>query len=116
MRDERGSATVLALAGMSVLAFGGFFGLAVAQQALARQQLATAADLTALAAAQSLGEPCVSAQAVANVHEVRLISCSMVGADWRVEVGGQPGIMTQRLLRFAGHEPREITEVATAGF
>jgi secretion/DNA translocation related TadE-like protein len=116
MRDDRGSATVLALAGISVLAFGGFLGLAVAQQAIVRQQLATAADLTALAAAQSLGDPCVSAQTVAQLHEARLITCEMVGADWRVEVGGMPGVMVQRFLRFSGREPQEITEVATAGF
>lgn len=116
MRDERGSATVMALAGMSVLAFGGFLGLAVAQQAIARQQLATAADLTALAAAQSLGEPCASAQTVAQIHQVRLMSCAMVGADWRVEVAGRPGALAQRLVEFAGREPREITEVAVAGF
>ncbi len=116
MRDDRGSATVLALAGMSLLAFGGFIGLAVAQQALVRQQLATAADLTAIAAAQSLGDPCVSAQTVARKHDVRLITCTMIDADWRVEVGGQPGLVTQRLLRFVGREPQEVTEIATAGF
>lgn len=116
MRDDRGSATVLALAAMSVLAFGGVIGLAVAQQALARQQLATAADLTALAAAQSLSDPCVTAQTIARMHEVRLITCTMVDADWRVEVGGRPGLVAERLLRFVGREPQEITEVATAGF
>jgi secretion/DNA translocation related TadE-like protein len=116
MRDDRGSATVLALAGMSFLAFGGFIGLAVAQQAIVRQQLATAADLTAIAAAQSLGEPCVSAQTVARMHEVRLITCTMIDADWQVEVGGQPGLLTQRFMRFIGREPQEITEIATAGF
>lgn len=116
MRDDRGSATVLALAGLVILAFGGFIGLATAQQALVRQQLATAADLAAIAAAQSLGEPCVSARQVAAMHDVRLIDCVMHGADWTVEVAGTPGALVQRLLVFAGRDAQEITERATAGY
>ena len=114
--SERGSATVLTLALVSVLLLGGFVVAAMTQLTLTRQQLATAADLAAIAAATSLVDPCTSAQRVTEAHGVRLVRCAEEGADWRIEVSAPIGAVAGRLMAFLGRGPHELTEVAVAGY
>jgi secretion/DNA translocation related TadE-like protein len=116
MRDERGSATVIAMSLLSTLTVAGLVATGIAQQALLRQHLATAADLSAIAAAQSLEEPCFSARKVAEAHFVRLVDCGPRGANWQVEVAMPVGFLAQRLFTFLGRGPSEMSEVAVAGY
>ncbi len=80
---ERGSATVLVIAGvMASCAIAGLW-LASGRAALARQRAETAADLAALAGAQALaGSPaavCTDAGAVAAANGGRLVACAVDG-------------------------------------
>lgn len=89
-RDERGSGTVIgafvvaALAGLVVLIV--YVGAAVS----ARHQAQSAADLAALAAAQSLvmgeADPCREAELIAGRMEVVVASCAPDGDDVVVSV------------------------------
>jgi secretion/DNA translocation related TadE-like protein len=114
--SERGSATVLALALVPVLLLGGFILAGITQLMLLRQQLATAADLSAIAAAQSPAEACSRARMVADAHGVHLIACAAIGADWRVEVSAPIDSVAMQLIALAGRGPRELREIAVAGY
>lgn len=90
--SEQGSGTVLAVAGIMLL--GVFIALILALSAVgvARTQAATAADLAALAAADSARglvpgapDPCTVAAEVAATHQVELASCE-VGGEYPTEV------------------------------
>lgn len=116
MNDERGSASVFALVVIPVLCLGAFVLLAFAQQALVRQQLRTAADLSALAAAQSLDEPCQRAQQIADAHRVSLVACTSVEGDWSVEVSAPHSPMMRKLAALFGKAMSDHTQVATAGY
>jgi secretion/DNA translocation related TadE-like protein len=114
--DDRGSASVFALLVIPVLCLAAFGLLAFAQQALIRQQLRTAADLSALAAAQALDDPCQRAQHIAEAHRVSLLACASVGGDWTVEVSApQPPVM-RRMAALFGRGLPDHTQVATAGY
>lgn len=114
--SERGSATVLALALIGPLLLAGFVAAGVTQLAIARQQLATAADLAAIAAAKSWGAPCEQARIVAVSHGVALARCTAVDADWQIEVVAPIDSIALRLLTFAGRGPTELRERAIAGY
>ncbi len=82
---EEGSATVLVVA--SLLATSLLSGLWVqaGRAALARQRAETAADLAAIAAANS-ASPCVAAAAAAASNGARLELCLLEDGDSGVEV------------------------------
>ncbi|TQF74983.1 flp pilus-assembly TadE/G-like family protein [Rhodococcus spelaei] len=96
MRDERGSATVLAcfamLALISLTLVVGHLGAAVA----ARHRAQAAADLGALAAAAAVdrGEEaaCAAARAVADRMVAALRECRIEGWDAVVTVGARVGL------------------------
>lgn len=58
-----------------------------------RHNLATAADLTALSAAQSLAsgtaDPCTTAHRIATTHQVRLTSCQATADTVTIQVAKQ---------------------------
>jgi secretion/DNA translocation related TadE-like protein len=89
-RDDCGSATVLVLAGVLACCVVGGLWVTSGRAALARQRAETAADLAALAGAQSLARleaaPCAAAGAVAGANGGQLVSCSIAGAAVTVTV------------------------------
>lgn len=107
---------MLALALMPFLLLGGFVAAGIAQLTLLRQQLATAADLSAIAAAKAAGDPCTQAALIADAHQVELTECTALGADWRIEVRAPIDAVAIRLLTFIGRGPDELREVAVAGY
>ncbi|WGX99516.1 Rv3654c family TadE-like protein [Nocardioides sp. L-11A] len=94
MPDDRGAATVLALAMAGVLLLVGAAAGVVGAIVVAQRRAQAAADLTALAAAASLAgrgghpgrDPCVSAVGVADDNGAELVSCRVSGREVRVEV------------------------------
>jgi secretion/DNA translocation related TadE-like protein len=99
---ERGSATVLVLAGVMACCVVGGGWLASGRAALARQRAETAADLAALAGAQALARadsPCPAAGLVAAANGGRLVACSIVGDALAVRVsvsGPTPAVAAAR--------------------
>lgn len=87
-QPERGSATVIGLGLIGVIASLLVAGLLIGAVALAGQQARTAADLAALAAAGRLaegappGQACSTAAEVAERNQGRLVTCDLVdGGD-----------------------------------
>lgn len=116
MKDERGSATLFAALLIPVMCAGAFVLLAMAQQAIVHQQLRTAADLSALAAAQALGPNCERAADIAQAHGTDLISCESSGSHWTVGVSAASAPMMQRLIAILGRQSRDVVQFATAGY
>jgi secretion/DNA translocation related TadE-like protein len=115
--SDRGSASLIALFVIPLLVVGAFAMLAFTQQAIMRQQLRTAADLAALAAAQALHVAnCDRAQHIAEAHQVRLIDCQPSGADWIVGVALPAPPMMQRMANALGHFAPDQVQYAKAGY
>jgi secretion/DNA translocation related TadE-like protein len=88
-RQERGSATLLALALIGVLVLVGAALGVVAAMVHAHRVAQSAADLSALggAEAQARGrDPCAQAAALAAANDATLDHCSVQGRDVRVQV------------------------------
>ncbi len=89
-RPEHGSGTILVLAVMPLLLAVTTVVIAGAVLVTTRHRAAVAADLAALAAAQSLldgqGDPCTAAGRVALANEARLESCRLDGTAVEVAV------------------------------
>jgi secretion/DNA translocation related TadE-like protein len=91
--DQRGAATVFAVACLAVLLLiGSALGVAAAM-VRAHRSAQSAADLGALAAASALArgrDPCGSAAAVAAANDAELLSCAIDGqaALVTVEIAG----------------------------
>jgi secretion/DNA translocation related TadE-like protein len=107
---ESGSATVLALGAVLVLLTVAGVWLASGRAALARQRAETAADLAALAAAQSLdregAEPCTAAGAAAAANGGRLLTCSIAGDDVTVAVSVSAPMVARAVARAGPQEPQ----------
>ncbi len=99
---------MLVLAGVLVCCVIGGVWLAAGRAALARQRAETAADLAALAGAQSLtghgraaAPPCAAAGRAAAANGGRLLECSVAGDEVTVAVAvGRP--MPARAVARAG--------------
>lgn len=108
---ERGSGTVLVLgSGLLLLILFGAV-LLLLQSAVAAARSATAADLSALAAADTVrglrsGDPCAVAEEVAGRNGAALTGCAVNATDQSVQVGTEVGL---RLL------PWPATGLARAG-
>jgi secretion/DNA translocation related TadE-like protein len=111
---DRGSAVVWALALVAVIIAAGFFAAAVEQQALARQRVGSAADLAALAAAQSDGEQC-AADRVAVANESTLVACAIDGLDVIVRVSRPAPVLIRRPFALLGSSPRDVVGAARTG-
>ena len=109
-RDDRGSASVLAVALAGVLLLVGLALAAVAGMVAAHRQAQAAADLAALAGAGAHargGDGCAEATALAVSNGARLESCRVAGDDvWVVVRVRSPA------WRGSGHD---LTAEARAG-
>lgn len=115
IEDERGSATVLALIVTAGLSGAMVIGLGLTEHLFVKQQMTTAADLAAIAAAQSLDDPCSSARRVVDAHDVTLIDCHRSDGDWHVTVTRPSGQITLRVLGWFGQE-MYLSQTARAGY
>ncbi len=89
MRHERGSATLFAIACLSVLVLLAAALGVVAAMVRAHRVAQSAADLAALAVADAVGsgrDPCAAGVAVAEANDARLVSCDLDGRDATVTV------------------------------
>ena len=109
-RDERGSASLLAVALAGVLVLVGLALAAVAGMVAAHRQAQAAADLAALAGAGAHargGDGCAEAAALAMGNGATLVSCRVAGDDvWVVVQVRSPD------WRGSGHD---LTAEARAG-
>ncbi|CUR60557.1 conserved exported hypothetical protein [metagenome] len=104
MSDQRGAATVLALALAAVLMLVGLAGAWVAGVIVSHRRAQSAADLSALAGAQAAqhgSDACSAARATAASNHASLFWCDSSGADVQVGVV-VPG------PRLAGRTPRLV--------
>ena len=86
MCSEQGSATVLTLALGLIICCAGMVSLLVVQLTLARSTLGSYADLAAIAAVQTAGEPCVAASLVSSRNGMELFACEVEDGQVIVEV------------------------------
>ncbi len=86
MRNDEGSATVLTLALGFVICCAGLVALLFVQLTLARATLGSYADLAAIAAVQTGGEPCAAAALVSARNGVELSECYFASGRAIVEV------------------------------
>lgn len=98
---ERGSATVLALPLLGVLAVATILFGFVAGAVAAQRRAATAADLAALAGAAALqggGDGCAEAAAVTVRNDAEVVACVVSGAELRVTVRAETAALFGRSL------------------
>jgi secretion/DNA translocation related TadE-like protein len=89
VRDDRGSATMVATGLMMLLTFALAVGLVVVQVVATHRAAQNAADLAALAGAGQVQEgasPCAPASAVASLNGAVLTSCAQQGEEVLVSV------------------------------
>ena len=86
MRNDEGSATVFTLALGFMICCAGLLAMLFVQLTLARATLGSYADLAAIAAAQTSGDPCVAAALVSARNGVELYACEVIGDQSIVEV------------------------------
>lgn len=106
---------MLALAVLVVVSFGAVIGFAKAQTFIASRQAAGAADLAALAAAQSDGHTCARAESVAAANGVSLVECRIDGFDAFVRVEMPAPWLVVRLLDSFGFPAPMVGASARAG-
>jgi len=75
MRNDEGSASVFTLALGFVICCAGVLAMLFVQLTLARATLGSYADLAAIAAAQTSGDPCAAAALVSSRNGVELFAC-----------------------------------------
>ena len=115
LREERGSATVWTLVLMTVVLLAGCLALSVAQVVLARQRLASAADLAAVAAAQQPAHGCARAAHFAQANGVNLDSCWFDGLDHWVVVNVPAPSMLVRIATLVGTTAQDLRITSRAG-
>jgi secretion/DNA translocation related TadE-like protein len=87
--DERGSATLFAVAVIGVLVLVGAALGVVGEMIHAHRVAQSAADLAALAGAEARGrgrDPCAAAASIARANGASLDSCAVDGFDVRLQV------------------------------
>ena len=112
---ERGNGTVLSLALMFAIGAAGFVVLAQGQAVIATHAVQDAADLTAIAAAQAVADPCTKADAVAKANRVRLLDCTAEAADYVVRVESDLPSLIAHVLDLLHVQPSPIRASARAG-
>lgn len=115
IHDDQGSATVWTVALITVLLITGCLAMTVAQIALARQRLSSAADLAALAAAQNPARGCSQAAHFAHANGVEMGSCHFDGVDHWVEVWLPAPTLAVRMATLLGERAPEIRVTSRAG-
>jgi secretion/DNA translocation related TadE-like protein len=86
MRNDEGNTTSLTLVLGFVICCAGVVALLFVQLTLARATLGSYADLAAIAAVQTGGEPCAAAALVSARNGVELFACEVNGGQSIVEV------------------------------
>lgn len=114
-RDDQGSATVWSLMLVTVLVITGCLAMTVAQIALVRQRLSSAADLAALAAAQNPGAGCARAAYFARSNGVEFGSCRFDGVDHWVEVWLPAPSLLTRMAVLMGEPVPDLRVTSRAG-
>jgi len=95
---ERGSGTVLSLAFLLVIGAAGLLGLAQAQALQLKHRVQSAADLSAIGAAQAPGDACASAERIAAANGTRLVDCWTEDEDTLVRVQADAPDLLARVL------------------
>ena len=113
--DDRGAATILALALVHLLLLVGLVGAIVGSVVVVKARTAAVADLAALAAAESWADPCADARAVAQANGMAMTACGADGADAVVSVSAPAPELVRRWLALIGREGEPITVSARAG-
>jgi secretion/DNA translocation related TadE-like protein len=110
LAGERGSATVLVLAGVMACCVAGGLWLASGRAALARQHAETAADLAALAGAQALNRlaasPCLAAAQTATANGGLLLTCTVAGDSVAVTVAVDRPMAARAAARAGPENPQ----------
>lgn len=94
LAGDQGSGTYLALASLVLVVAAATPLILRANQALESTQISTAAELSALSAADALsgyrtGHPCDVAAKVAQLNMVNLVECRIVGFDITIRVSAK---------------------------
>lgn len=113
--DERGSGTVLALAGLLVMTVVVAFAVAVGTLLLAQHRVRGIADAVALSAArtyQAGGDACAAARRLARAESARVVTCKAVGTpdEFAVHV-----TVSRRWARSHSVLPAELRAEAFSG-
>ena len=119
--DDRGIATVVALALAGLLVAVAVGGLVIGELVLVRQRTATTADLAALAAAGRLlagagaAEACGRALVVARAGGSDLVGCEVAGLEATVTVSSDPPPLVRRVLVGTGRAGARVAVRSRAG-
>ncbi|MDO8309084.1 MAG: hypothetical protein Q7V58_12105 [Actinomycetota bacterium] len=114
-RSDDGAATIWAVALLAVIGLVATASGGVAALAVARQRVALAADLAALAAASSWSDACTAAARSAEANGVLLLSCARDGPDVLVEVAAPVPPLAGQVFTMLGHPVEQVTASARAG-
>lgn len=116
-RSDTGSGTVLVLAVVAVLALMAMTTILVGQLIIDRLRADTAADLAALAGANTIakGEACTAAAHIAAENGATLESCRTQGSDVSVEVSVSLSPLAARVFRIANSGDGRVAATARAG-
>lgn len=113
-RRERGSGTVLSLALLLVIGAAGVAGLSLAQALQLKHRVQSAADLSAIAAAQAPGDACASAESIAAANGTRLVGCWTEDEDTLVRVEADAPSLLARVMAAAQMSAGPISASARA--
>ncbi|MHB1164571.1 MAG: Rv3654c family TadE-like protein [Candidatus Nanopelagicales bacterium] len=113
--SDEGAATIWAVALLAVIGLAATASGGVAALAVARQRVALAADLAALAAASSWADPCTAAAGSAEANGAVLLSCARDGPDVLVAVAAPVPPLAGRVFALLGHPVEQVTATARAG-
>lgn len=112
---DQGAAVVWTLALIPVLLLAFAAAGVVGALALARQRVATAADVAVLAAAQALVDPCAAADRAARANGTTLVACSTEGDDVTVTVSRPAPELVVRVAAMLGGAAPDLSSTARAG-
>lgn len=113
--SERGSMTLWTLVLFVFIMTAGFIAMTVGQVALTRQHLSTAADMSALAAADLSGPGCAAASAIARENHTELTKCWTDGLDYWVEVSVPAPSLLMRMAALTRQPVAPLIAVSRAG-
>ncbi len=105
--DDRGLATVSALAVIPVLVMVAGISAVIGSVVLARHQAATVADLSAIAGVQGSG--CADAARMAEANGMQVVQCDSTGGRVIVQVRSPAPRMLVRVTAWLQQETPDIT-------
>ena len=114
-RGDQGAAVVWTLALIPLLLLAFSASAVAGALAVARQRVATAADVAVLAAAQALADPCAAADRAAHANGTTLVACSVEADDVTVTVSRPAPELVARIAGMLGGDPPDLSSTARAG-